>query len=207
MIGTHSISLYAGNKDVSSFKTHINPWLVRFSFTLILVIGVSTGAQAAQLVRLNASPLSTNILTYPAAIFLQVEREPNTIADQGMSGVNCMRARARVRNYGRMSWLVAAAFALLIYYLWLLLAPRFLSSGGKWLISPILASLLVAVLVAAFENSQLTSACEEPSVWRFDTMSTIFLMNWLFFVLLIFIALAALRYFRLRKRMAALKTS
>jgi hypothetical protein len=207
MIGTHPNSLYPDKKDVSSFKTFINSWLVRFAFTLTLVIGVFTGTQAAESVRANAFPLSSNILTYPAAIFLQVERDPNTAANQGMSGVNCMRARARVRNYGRISWLVATAFALLIYYLWLLLAPRFLPSGGKWLISPILASLLVAVLVAAFENSQLTSACDEPSVWRFDTIAMIFLMNWLFFVLLIFIALAGLRYFRLRKRMVALKTS
>lgn len=191
-------------------RTHprlINQWLVRFALALIFIISLYAVVQADQLVRVNPSLLSPSIRTYSAAIFLQVEQEPNTPVDQGMSGVNCMRARARVRNYERISWVVAAALALLIYSLWLLLAPRFLPSGGKWLISPLLASLLVAVLVAAFENSLLTGACEEPSGWRFDTMSTIFLMNWLFFVLLIFIALAVLKYLRLRKRMAALKTS
>src|SRR5689334_3934622 len=184
-------------------RTHpllINRWLVRFAFALIFICSLYAMVQAGQLVRVNA-PYSA------AAIFLQVEQEPNTPVDEGMSGVNCMRARARVRGYERISWLVAAGLALLIYYLWLSLAPRFLPSIGKWLISPLLASLLVAVLVAGFENSLLTSACEESSGWRFDTMSTIFLMNWLFFVLLIFIALAVLKYFRLRKRMAALRTS
>ncbi|HJP93380.1 MAG TPA: hypothetical protein VJ875_15590 [Pyrinomonadaceae bacterium] len=206
MTSGYPISAYP-SKSVSEFNFLINPWLVRLAFALILVISSHVKAQAVQLVRVNDSSFSSGTLTYSVAILLQVEQEPNTLLDQGMSGVNCMRARARVRNYERVSWLAATALALLIYYGWLLLAPRFLSSGGKWLISPILASLLVAVLVAAFENSQLTQACEEPSGWRFDAMSTIFLMNWLFFVLLIFIAFAVLRYFRLRRRMAALKTS
>lgn len=191
-------------------RTHqllVNRWLVRFALALIFIISLYALVQADQLVRVNPLPFSSSIRTFSAAVFLQVEEEPNTPVDQGMSGVNCMRARARVRNYERISSMVAAALALLIYYLWLLLAPRVLSSGGKWLISPMLSSLLVAVLVAAFENSQLTSTCEEASGWRFDTISAIFLMNWLFFVLLIFIALAVLKYFRLRKRMAALRTS
>src|ERR1041384_5906867 len=121
-------------------RTHlllINRWLVRFAFALIFIISLYAVVQADQLVRVNPF--------YSAAIFLQVEQEPNTIINQGLSGVICMSARARVRNYERISSLVAAALALLIYYLWLLLAPRFLPSIGKWLISPLLASLLVAV--------------------------------------------------------------
>ena len=180
---------------------------MRLVAALILVIALNLGVQARHPARVNYSPFHLNGSTFSTTLFLQIELQSDSSGIQGTAGVLCMAAKARARSFSRMSWIAATVLAFLIYYLWLLLLPRFLSSGGKWLISPILASLVVAGLVAAIENSYLTQACEEPSGWRFDTMSTIFLINWLFVVLLIFSALAGLRYFRLRRRMAALKTS
>lgn len=174
--------------------------VVAFCLTAQVVDAQSQHAPQSQGVAPAAGGLIINLL--------QIDRvAPPTFPQGQPSGVECMRARSRARNYGRWSWLAAAALALLIYTAWLFLAPRFLPSGGKWLISPILASLLVAVSVAVLENSLLTEGCGEPSGWRFDTMSTTFLMNWLFFVLLIFIALAGLRYFLLRRRMNALRAN
>ncbi|MBM3236833.1 hypothetical protein FJZ31_11130 [Candidatus Poribacteria bacterium] len=116
-----------------------------------------------------------------------------------------MLARKRVRDFNSLSWLGASLLALFLYFLMMLLVPRRIPSSWKWVLSPLISSLLIASIAAWYENEQLTRYCGEESGWRLDTFLKVFLINWII-VFLIFLVWAIVNYVRQGNRSKALKT-
>src|SRR2546430_332755 len=81
-----------------------------------------------------------------------------------------------------------------------LLIPKRMRASWKWFLSPIVAALFTASLVAYVEDYQFTHYCSQVSDWRIDTLGKLFLINWII-VLIVFTAWAAVRYVREGRRL------
>jgi hypothetical protein len=157
---------------------------------------------------ISGAPYSaSSALTTLGLIILQVDESSDEAAStqENANELNCMQARATFRNFDNISWILTVGLAFLVYYLWLVLRPRWLSSAAKWTISPLISSILVARIVASFENFQLTHYCTQPSEWRFATFATTLVVHCLI-AFGFFIVLAIYRSVRRTRRLTILKT-
>jgi hypothetical protein len=137
--------------------------------------------------------------------YWQVESGPTATIQIDTAGLDCMNARARTRSFSGFSWVLTLVIALFLYLLLMLFIAKRVPSSWKWFLSPILAALFVASVVAYFENYQMTHYCNVGDEWRIDTLGKTFLGNWII-VLIVFAAWAAVRYVREGNRLKTLKS-
>lgn len=198
-----------GSQD-RRFSHRLSHYILKMSCAILVCFGFLATVGSAQSPKAIRSVLDAyEVPTFRAygLVFFQVDDESEETASTAENDkkLDCMHAGATFRRFENIIWLVTVALAFLFYYLWLTLRPRWLSSSAKWTISPLISAVLVAKIVASYENFQLTQHCSQPSEWRFATFATTLVIHCLI-AFGFFIALAILRNIRRTKRMAILRT-
>jgi hypothetical protein len=147
----------------------------------------------------------------PQAVFLitptlLLQVEATTPAAPGRPGVSdavkCMQAQKSVRTFNNFSFLLALVVSFLFYTLWLFVGPRLGPPMVKWAISPLLASLIIATIMAYYAQVQSVESCGMPDVFPVDIFARNFLFNWAICGG-IFLVWCLIRFFSLRKRIGS----
>ncbi len=114
-------------------------------------------------------------LAFTAAhVFWLFQREkggaPRPAVPQETLNQNCMRVRERMRLLGTYSLLVVVVLAVIVYYLLMSFAARAIPPAAKWLLSPAIAAVIIALTVSWYEAGQLATVCAgESGTFRLDT--------------------------------------
>lgn len=145
----------------------------------------------------------------PGVAFGQVEATLGQEAGapaQISSEVQCLAAQSRVRQFRFWSWVVAVVLAYALYWTALSAFSHRLTSLIIWIMTPIIAALLVASVLAYWEDHEFTTYCNEVSNWRIDSFSLATIRN-LAITFLIFGAHSLIRYRRLKERLSAIQSN
>lgn len=186
-----------------SFLSTLSISSVKLLILLFLLINVEGSIHQDNVALKFSSNTEVASLITPAFLF-QVEMTTPVLSDTQVvsSGVKCMQAQKSVRTISNFSFLLTLVVSFLFYTLWLFLAPRLGPPMVKWAISPLLASLLIAVITAYYAQIQNVESCGLPQVFPVDIFAKNFLFDWAICGG-IFLVWCLIRFFSLRKRIGS----